>query len=55
MTLLSMLSATSYTCCDKMAGHPAKDLDLDNVKYLLAFDYKLEDKATLLDVSSNTL
>ena len=55
MTLLSMLSATSYTCCEKMADRPAKDLNLDDVKYLLAFDYKLEDIATLLDVSRSTL
>ena len=55
MTLLSMLSAMCCACCGKMAGRPAKELDLEEVKYLLAFDFKLEDIAALLDVSRSTL
>ena len=38
-----------------MAGRPAKEVDLEEVKYLLAFDFKLEDIAALLDVSRSTL
>ena len=39
----------------KMGEHPTIELDLDNVKYLLALEYKLEDIATILNVSSSTL
>ena len=38
-----------------MAGRPALELDLEEVKYLLAFDFNLEDIAALLDVSRSTL
>ena len=37
-----------------MAGCPTIELDLDNVKYLLTLEYKLEDIATILNVSSST-
>jgi len=37
-----------------MAGCPAIQLDLE-VKYLLAFDFNLEDIAAQLDVSRSTL
>ena len=55
MTLLSMLSSMSGLCCSNMAGHPVLELDLEEVKYLLAFDFNLEDIAALLDVSRSTL
>ena len=55
MTLLSMLSSMSGPCCSKMAGRPVLELDLEEVKYLLAFDFNLEDIAALLDVSRSTL
>ena len=42
-------------CCIKMAGRPAKEVDLEEVKYLLAFDFKLEDIAAILDISRLTL
>ena len=38
-----------------MAGRPALELDLEEVKYLLAFDFKLKDIAALLDASRSTL
>ena len=55
MTLLSMLSSMSGPCCSNMAGRPVLELDLEEVKYLLAFDFNLEDIAALLDVSRSTL
>ena len=50
-----MPPALLCTCCDKMAGRPTKELHLEEVKYLLAFDYNLEDIANLLNVSRSTL
>ena len=38
-----------------MDGCPAIQLDLEEVKYLLAFNFNLEDIAALLDVSRLTL
>ena len=38
-----------------MAGRPTKEFHLEEVKYLLAFDYNLEDIANLLNVSRSTL
>ena len=38
-----------------MAGRPTKELHLEEVKHLLAFDYNLEDIANLLNVSRSTL
>ena len=55
MILLSMLSSMSWTCCSNMDGCPAIQLDLEEVKYLLAFNFNLEDIAALLDVSRLTL
>ena len=50
-----MLSSMCCACCSIMAGCPAKEIELEEVKYLLAFDFKLEDIASLLDVSRSTL
>ena len=38
-----------------MAGWPDLELDLDEVKYLLASDLKLEEITALLDISRSTL
>ena len=38
-----------------MAGQPPKELDMDEVKHLLAFDFHLDEIAATLDVSRSTL
>ena len=38
-----------------MAGRPPKEVDMDEVKHLLAFDFHLDEIAATLDVSSSTL
>ena len=49
------MSYAAHACFSKMAGRPPKEIDLAEVKYLLAFDFNLEDIASLLDVSRSTL
>lgn len=38
-----------------MAGRPAQDVNLDEIRYLLAFNFKIEDIADILGVSRSTL
>ena len=38
-----------------MAGRPAQDVKLDEIKYLLAFNFKIEDIADILGVGRSTL
>ena len=38
-----------------MAGRPPKEIDMEDVKYLLAFDFQLDEIAARLDVSRSTL
>ena len=38
-----------------MASRPHKEVDMDEVKHLLAFDFRLDEIAATLDVSRSTL
>ena len=38
-----------------MASRPPKEVDIEEVKHLLAFDFQLDEIAAIVDVSRSTL
>ena len=55
VTHLSKLSAMCFLLECKMAGRPPKEVDIEEVKHLLAFDFQLDEIAAIVDVSRSTL